>query len=212
MTCRGTNVKNKRKFSVLILTIFLITSTSLMSGCISSEQENVVGIPEDEEPRGDFYKAQNRAEIFVPILNTYEEPKEIVVKFEMITGLGNRYSELKKIRLPANSQQEYSQEIHIPENETEDFLAEIIVSEDETGVVEIEGDPAEDHDYVLMNVTAANTNFEPKEVTISYEVVTEEGKERSEMKQVTLPETSMEEYTQKIPMEGTPEEYRAEIF
>ncbi len=198
-------VKASSKSVTILIVFFLLSSASLLSGCISSDQDGMVGIPEDEEPRGDFYRNENRAEISVPLLNTYDEPKEIVVRFEVITAENNRYSELKKIRLSGNSQEVYTQEIYIPENETDEFLAEIVVAEDDIGIVEVRGEPFEDN--VLINATVANTNFESKDVTIRFEVTTDDGTEKSETKQVNLPENSMDEYYQNIYFDETPEEF-----
>lgn len=202
-------MKVRRRLSAVVIVILLLSSALLLSGCTSSDQEDVVGIPKGEEARGDFYKEENRANISVPILNTYDEPKEIVMKFVVITAEYNRYSELKKIRLPEKSQQEYYQEIHVPENETNEFIAEIIVAEDEVGIVEVEGEQLDGE--ALVNTTIANTNFDSKDVTVNFEVITKEGKS-SERKQLTLLENSMDEYSQKISIDGTPEEYNAEII
>ncbi len=196
-----------------MMMVLLLLSASLLSGCITSDQK-IVGIPGGEEVRGDFYREDNRAEISVPILNTYDEPKEVVVKFEVITPENERYSELDKIRLPENSQHEYSQEIYLPEDEeeTEEFLAQIIVPEDDIGIVEIEGDQIKNEDDVLMNVTIANTNFDSEDVILKFEVITEEGNVESEMKEVTLPENSIDDYSQKMHVGETPENYTAKIL
>lgn len=200
----------KTELSTIMVLVILLLSASLLSGCTTDEREGVVGIPAGEDADGDFYSEENRAEIFVPILNTYDEPKEIVVRFKVITTEQNHHSELKMIRLPENSQEVYSQEIYVPEGEVGEFFdAEITVAEDEVGIVEVRGEQVDDH--ALINATVANTNFEPKEVTLSFEVITEDGNKESKTMQVTSSENSMEDHSQKIPLDRALEDYHVEI-
>ncbi|MEF8873193.1 MAG: hypothetical protein V5A88_00820 [Candidatus Thermoplasmatota archaeon] len=203
-------MKVKTRLGALLVVVFLILSGSLLSGCTSNEERGVVGIPKGEDAEGDFYREENRAEIFVPILNTYKDPKEIVVKYQVITEKQNRYSELKKIRLPETSEEVYSQEIHVPEGEVAEFFdAEIIVSEDDIGIVKVRGERVDDE--ALINATVANTNFDSKEATLNFEAVMEEGNVEWEKKDVTLPKNSIDEYSQRIRVDGTVEDYRVEI-
>ncbi len=201
---------NAKRGLCLLAVVLLLFSALILSGC-TTEPEGVVGVPEGEDARGDYFSDESRVVVYIPILNTYNEPKEIVVEFQVFTEEENHYSETKVIRAPERSDEEYSKEIFIPEEETAvDFKAEIIVSEDEVKIIETEGESSDEEAFV--NVTIVNTNFDPKKVVVEFQVVTEYGGVESEIVHITLAENSMDEYSQKLYIDATPKEYHAEII
>ncbi|MFP3872559.1 MAG: hypothetical protein ACLFVL_06730 [Candidatus Aenigmatarchaeota archaeon] len=203
----------KKRSGLLLLMVILLLSTSMLSGCTTDEQEDVVGIPKDESASGDFYSEEDRAEIFVPILNTYDEAKEIVVRFKVTTKNNNQYSELKKIRVPANSKEVYSQEIEVPEREEGQFFdAEIVVPEDEVKIIEVGGRHLDNRSEAVVNATIANTNFERKDVSVNFKAIMETGEVESEKISITLRKNSMEIHSHTVSVDGTPEDYNAEIM
>ncbi len=195
-----------------IVVVVLIFATVFLSGC-TEEHEGQVGIPGDAGSIGDYHEEENRVEITIPIWNTYDEDKSIVVRFMVETLEENVYDGIEMLELPADSEDEYSHSINIPEDESpEDVEARILVWEDEFGIVEVSGEHLENS--ALVNVTIGNTLYEEEEIAIQIEVETEEDIYRRVKSGVNLPETSMEEYQEEItiPEGEEPVDYSAEII
>lgn len=193
-------------FSILIL----ILSSLSFGGCLDDKEDGVVGIPEGKDPQADIN--ESHVEITVEIMNTYEEQKHIVMKFKVGTLEERRYSKNQFITLPKDSQEEYSQVVEIPKNATAKFVdTEIIVNEDETKIIDVKGESNDAS--AIVNATIANTNSEQQDITIRFEVESYQS-EYAEIKKIDLPESSMDEYFQKIdiPDNETIIDYRAEII
>lgn len=202
-------MKGSSKMMTFATVILLILSSVILSGC-STENEKVVGIPSDAELEKEYYIEENRAEITVPILNTYKESKNIVVRFMVITEQETRYLEINMLTIPGNSHEDYSQSIDLPENETPDFYdANILVSEDEVGIIETTGNYEE---TATVNASIANTNPEEVNVEVLFKVITEQNVYH-QTKSISLPESSMDVYQQDFVLrEGEePVEYESEI-
>lgn len=202
---------SKNKIRTFATAFLLILSAVLISGCMG-DQESQVGIPSDAELEWDYDQEENRVEMTVPIRNTYEEPKDIVVQFMVITSEENRYSEIEILRLPEDSKEEYSHSIDIPKNETANSVdARILVWEDEVGIVDVSGEDLGRR--AVVNATIANTNPEQENITVRFEAETEQS-EYVGIKRVNLPKSSMDEYSQRldIPNGETVIDYRAEII
>ncbi len=154
---------------IFIILVLMITFSSL--GCLEDgEEERVVGIPEGEEPEGKDHGDYVLAS--VPVMNTYGEEKQIVLKFEIITEEEGHYSENKFVTLPKDSVEIYTQEVDIPEEEIPSIIdAEIVVSYDEIDLVEVDGQRSEDG--ALINAAIANTKFESERTRLEFEVTTD---------------------------------------
>jgi len=184
---------NHYRLVSMIVVVVLILASVFLSGCLNDDG-GTVGIPEGENPEGDIY--EDHVEIFVPIMNTYEEPKQIVMKFEVGTEEGGRHSEMKYITLPEDSVDVYNQIVDIPENETPDFVdTEIIVWYEETKIVEVDGEYSEGN--AALNATIANTKFESERVLVEFIVTTEEDI-YSEIEELDVAKSSMEIYTEDV--------------
>ncbi len=178
----------------------LLFSTLSFSGCLDEDEEGVVGIPEGEYPEGEDH--DDYVEVFIPIMNTYEELKQIVMKFEILTKEDGRYSEMKLITLPEDSVEMYSQVVEIPDNETPAFIdTEIIVGYEEIKIVDVEVESSEES--AVLNATIANTKFDSERILVEYIVTTEEDI-YSEKKRIEMSENSMDVYTAQV--EVPPEE------
>ncbi|MBS3782049.1 MAG: hypothetical protein KGY68_05515 [Candidatus Thermoplasmatota archaeon] len=202
-----------RMDKIKILMIFsisiLLLSALSFSGWFEDDEGGVVGIPEGEDPEADIH--EDYIEISVKIMNTYEEPKQIVMKFEVGTVEGGRYSENQFITLPESSRELYSQVVEIPVNETGDFVdTEIIVNEDETRIIDVRGESYDGS--ATINVTIANTNFDSEKVLIEFIVKTENGV-YNEKKSIKVSKSSVEVHQGEveIPSDETPIDFDVQI-
>ncbi len=190
---------------ILVILVLLVTSASI--GCLEEgdREEGVVGIPEGETPEGEDHG--DHVLVYIRIMNTYEEQKSIVMKFEIMTEEGGHYSNMKFINLPEDSLDLYTQEVDIPEDETPSLIdTEILVEDDEIDIVKVEGDESERG--VLINATIANTKSESERTRFEFEVMTEENV-YNEQKVIDLDERSLELYSKEIeiPEEEKPIEF-----
>ncbi len=191
----------KNKVLLIFTVLILIFSTLTLSGCLNDDDgEGIVGIPEGEDPEGEVH--EDHVEVLVPIMNTYEEPKQIVMKFEIVTEEDGRYSENKFIVLPEDSVEVYHQVVEIPENETPNLVdTEIIVWYEEIKIVEVGGESSEGS--AVLHTRIANTKFDSERILVEFIVTTEEDI-YSEKKRIEVTESSMEVYTAQV--EVHPEE------
>ncbi len=193
-------------FTVILLLFFNLN----FSGCLGEDQEEIVGIPEGATPDGTIYDDHVNAS--VPIMNSYDEPKQIVMEYEIGTEEGGRYSESKFITLPKGSQDIYYQIVSFPENETPDYVdTEIIVGADEIKVIEVSGEGSEG--YALVNATIANTKFESERSRFDFKVFTDEDV-HEEQKIIDVSESSIETYTREldIPPDENPVDFEVQKF
>ncbi|MEF8835892.1 MAG: hypothetical protein V5A76_07025 [Candidatus Thermoplasmatota archaeon] len=206
--------KNK---TVTFASVFLlIFSAVLFSGC-TDEQEGEVGIPSEGDLEWDYHQEENQVEITIPIWNRYDEPKDIVIEFIVMTEDENqvekRHSKIEKLRLPENSEEKYTRSVDIPENETPTSVEGLIlVWEDEVGTVKVSGEYLEG--VAKVNATIGNTNPEQKNITVRFEVQTGEDVYK-DVKRFNLPGSSINEYQKEvddIPEGENPVDYRAEII
>ena len=179
----------------MIFTVsILLFSTLSISGCLGEDDEGIVGIPEDEDPDGEVH--DDHVEVFVPIMNTYEEPKQIVMKFEVGTLEDGRYSEIKFITLPEDSVEIYTQVVEIPEDEKPKYIdTEIIVEYDEVKIIEVDGDASEGSAQV--NATIANTKFDSERILVEF-IATTEDEVYSQKKGIDVSQSSIDVYTADI--------------
>jgi|GEM_PF-2705662 len=180
---------------LMIFTVSILLLSSLsFSGCLDEDEGGIVGIPEGEDPDGTIHDDHVNAS--VPIMNTYDEPKQIVMKFEIGTEEGGRYSEMKFITLPENSVEVYYQVIEIPESETPSFVdTEIIVGYDEIKVIEVDGETSEG--FAQVNATIANTKFDSERILVEF-IATTEDEVYSQKEGIDVSQSSVDVYTADI--------------
>ncbi len=203
-------MKKTVRSGLVIAVIILLLSVSSLSGC-TSEEENVVGIPKGEKGHGEY--TADKATVSLPIMNTYSEEKAAVVQFTVETEDGSSYIEKKVVTLPKNSEKAYSEDIEIPSNKTPSkFDAEIIVFEDKTSIIEVRGTSLGNR--TRMNASIANTHTGSKQVEVRFEVITDQGRKEMKTKEITLTQSSIEEYSQELELreDENPEEYQAKII
>jgi len=201
---------NLTKILMFVTVSVLLFSTLTISGCIDEDDEGTVGIPEGENPDGTVHDDHVNAS--VPIMNTYDEPKQIVMKFEIGTEEDGRYSEMKFITLPENSVEVYYQIVDIPENETADFVdTEIIVQYEEIKVVKVDGESLEGS--AIVNATIANTKFDSERLLVEFTVITED-EIYSEKKGVDVTRSSIDVYTAELefPIDETAVDFDVKII
>lgn len=195
------------KLSTIMFVVLLLFSSLALSGC-TGDQDKTVGLT---DAGGDFVEGEN-ATVYATLLNSYEEDKQVVVSFSVLTEEGGNHSEMRILKVPAGSEKEYLQNITIPPDETpQDYDVRIVVGEDEVGLTDLEGNSIT-KDLTQINATIANTNFESGDIVARFEVRTENDT-YTKKKSLRLPKSSMDEYSQKIsiPSDENPTEYDVQI-